>query len=177
MEEEHAEDRVFKHELDQRVLLDLRPQILSALWTLVREWDAFGRPHSSCTHSAFPEWSKIVGGIVEFAGYGCPFANAEIDDAGDTAGANMHELVKLLAQREPVKFDELVELSRKHGLFEWIIGDDGELKRSEKSKLGKLLKRYNQRLFTEGHFVIDGKGHSRVFRVHGQHGQHGPQSI
>jgi len=72
--------------------------------------------------------------------------------------------MKLLAQCEPMKFDELVELSREHGFFSWIIGDSGDLKQSEKSTLGKLLKRYDQRLFDQGHFIIKGKGRHRTFR-------------
>ncbi len=78
-----------------------------------------------------------------------------------------------------MKFDELVDLAREKGLFERIIGSDGdgELKPADKSAFGKLLKRYDRRVFSGGKsFVVDGKGHSRTFRVvstHGRHGQHG----
>jgi hypothetical protein len=168
MPEEHAEERVFKRELDQKVLLDLRPHILAALWAFVREWDKAGRRNPSRTHNAFPEWSRIIGGIVEFAGYRCPFEIAEIDDAADLDGADMHELVKLISECEAglLTFDELVSLSRDHGLLERIIGtDDVALKPAEKSKLGKLLKRYDRRVFVQGRFILDGRGHSRKYRV------------
>jgi hypothetical protein len=166
MEEERAEERVFKRELDQRVLLHWRPQILAALWAIVREWDKARRPGPSRLHNAFPEWSRIIGGIVEVAGYRSPFETAEIDDAADLDGAHMHELMKLLSQYEPLKFDDLVSLSREHGLFERIIGtDDVALKPAEKSKLGKLLKRYDRRLFAQGRFILDGRGHSRKYRL------------
>jgi hypothetical protein len=168
MEEEHAEERVFERELDQKVLLDLRPHILAALWAFVREWDKAGRRNPSRTHNAFPEWSRTIGGIVEFAGYRCPFEIAEIDDAADLDGADMHELVKLISEceAESLTFDELVSLSRDHGLFERIIGnDDVALKPAERSKLGKLLKRYDRRLFAQGRFFIDGKGRHRKYRV------------
>lgn len=45
---------------------------------------------------------------MEFAGYGSPFETPDIEGAADVDGADMHELVKLLAQCEPVKFDEIV---------------------------------------------------------------------
>jgi hypothetical protein len=79
----------------------------------------------------------------------------------------MRELVEVLADREPLKFNELVGLSREYGLFERIIGsDDGELKPSDKSTFGKLLKRYDRRVFRGSRsFVIDGKGRSKTFRV------------
>jgi 5S rRNA maturation endonuclease (ribonuclease M5) len=184
MEAERAEDRKFERVLDDAVLVALRPQILAALWTLVREWDAAGRPKPSRTHTAFPRWADVIGGIVEHAGYGCPLATADIPSAADVDGADMRELAKLLADGEQVKFDELVALSRKHGLFERIIGtsDDVALKPSDKSMLGKLLKRYDGRVFGGGRrFVVDGKGHSRTFRVVSQtadmHGRHGPHGL
>jgi CHC2 zinc finger len=169
MENERAEDRKFKRVLDDAALLALRPRILAALWALVRAWDAAGRPKPSRTHTAFPRWAEIVGGIVEHAGYGCPLAAAEIPSAADVDGADMRELVKVLAHGEPLKFDELVIVARENGLFERIIGsDDGELKPSDKSTFGKLLKRYNRRVFRGGRsFVIDGKGRYKTFRVAG----------
>ena len=165
MEAERAEDRRFQRILDDGVLLDMRPKILAALWTLVREWDQAGRPAPSRTNSAFPQWAEIIGGIVEHAGYGCPLETAEIPSAADVDGSDMRELAKILGT-EQVKFDRLVELSRERGLFERIIASDGELKPSDKSRLGKLLKRYDRRLFAGcRRFVIDGKGHSRTFHV------------
>jgi hypothetical protein len=171
MEEERAEERKFRRILDQGTLLELRPQILAALWAFIREWDKAGRPPSSRLHNAFPRWSQIIGGIVEFAGYGCPFEAAEIESGADLAGADMHQLVKLLAEsreliEEPVTFtfNELVECSQKHGFFEWLVGDGGDLKPSQRTKFSRLLNRYDRRLFTEGHFIIEGKGHARTYR-------------
>ena len=183
MEHERAEDREFRRVLDDAALLAMRPRILGALWALVRDWDAAGRPKPSRTHTAFPRWSEIIGGIVEHAEYGCPLRTAEIPSAADVDGADMRELVQLLGG-EPVKFDELVDTAREHGLFERIIGSksDGDLKPPDKSTFGKLLKRYDRRVFGEGkRFVVDGKGHSRAFcvvnqtddDVHGRHGQQG----
>jgi hypothetical protein len=174
MEDERAEDRSFQRVLDDGVLLAMRPQILAALWTLVWEWDKAGRPKPSRTNSAFPRWAEIIGGIVEHAGYGCPLETAEIPSAADVDGSDMRELVEVLGT-ERVKFDELVALAREKGLFERIIGSDGdgELKPSDKSALSKLLKRYDWRVFSGGRrvfsggrsFVIDGKGRARTFRV------------
>jgi hypothetical protein len=177
MEAERAEDRKFQRVLDDTVLLAMRPRILAALWALVREWDAAGRPKPTRAHTAFPRWAEIIGGIVEFAGYGCPLETAEIPSAADIDGADMRELVKKLDGSEPAKFDQMVDLMRELGLFERIIGsgDDVALKPSDKSMLGKLLKRYDGRVFGGGRrFVVDGKGHSRTFRVtEDMHGRHG----
>jgi len=179
MKEERAEDRKFQRTLDDGILLALRPDILAALWALVREWDAAGRPRPGREHSSFPRWADIVGGIVECAGYGCPLESAEIQTAADTDGADMRELAKLL-DPTPTKFDEIVGIAREHGLFERIIGNEGDLKPSDKSAFGKLLKRYDRRVFCGSkRFVVDGKGHSRRFyavdeaqATHSQHGEH-----
>jgi hypothetical protein len=180
MEQERAEDREFHRILDDAELLVMRSDILAALWAMVREWDIAGRPKPGRTHSGFPRWAENIGGIVEFAGYGCPLESPEIQCAADIDGADMRELVKLLDDGEPKEFGDLLSTARKHGLFERLIGSDGDLKPAEKSSFGKLLKRYDQRVFDGGkRFVVDGKGHSRKFRVigeakdiHGGHGQH-----
>lgn len=166
MENERAEDREFRRELDEAALLTMRADILSALWAFVREWDVAGRPKPSRTHSSFPRWAQIIGGIVEFAGYACPLDTAEIQSASDIDGSEMRELVKQLAGGESVKFEDLTATAREHGLFERFIGTEGDLKPAEKSAFGKLLKRYDRRVFGGcQRFVVDGKGHSRCFRV------------
>ena len=187
-EAERAEDRVFQNILNDAVLLDLRPKILAALWAFVREWDKAGRPHPSRSHSAFPEWADTIGGIVEKVGkYACPLNTPVITAAIDPDGADMRETVYFILKRDAkqIKFDELVSLAREHGLFQRIIptDDDETLTPSQKSALGKLLKRYDRRVFNLGEllkrydrrvfnlgeiayrFVIDGKGRSRSFRV------------
>jgi len=167
MEQERAEDRKFQRTLDDTALLAVRSDILSALWAFVREWDLAGRPKPSRPHSSFPRWAEIIGGIVEFAGYDCPLELAEIENAADTDGADMRILVKLLSVSEKaVKFDDLVCMARDHGLFDRLIDDDPVLKPNVKSALGKLLKQFDRRLFPgRNRFLVEGKGHSRRFRV------------
>jgi hypothetical protein len=180
MENERAEDRKFRRVLDDAALLAMRGDILAALWAFVREWDIAGRPKPSRTHSSFPRWAEIIGGIVEFAGFGCPLVTAEVQNASDVDGADMRELVATLDD-EPVKFEDVVKTARLGGLFDRLIDGDGDLKPTDKSTFGKLLKRYDRRVFGDGkRFIVEGKGHSRCFRAlagdsqtHGQQGQHG----
>ncbi len=180
MEQERAEDRTFKRILDDGSLLSMRSDILAALWAFVREWDAKRSPKPSRAHSSFPRWAEIIGGIVEFAGFGCPLETAEVQSASDVDGADMRELVGELTS-QPLTFDGVVSLSREKGLFERLLAGEEELKPNVKSAFGKLLKRYDQRVFRDGkRFVVEGKGHSRRFlalteaeafaRSQGQHG-------
>jgi hypothetical protein len=168
LEEERAEDRKFERELDLMTLLEMRPTLLSALWALVRHWDTQGRPEPSRSHSAFPSWAKIIGGIVEAAGFSCPFETAHVTATADPDAEDMRTLVSALAaQGTGVQFSEAVELARDHGLFETIIGraEDGELDRHQRTAFSRALTRYDRRLVLDFRFLVEGKGKSRRYRV------------
>lgn len=67
-----------------------RRQLLSALWSIVREWDKAGMPKGPIAeHGSFEDWSRVIPHIVWFAGeatgvgaWDCmmPNANAEVGD-------------------------------------------------------------------------------------------------
>ena len=179
LEDERAEDRIFKRTLDLPTLLAMRPMILAALWSLVKSWDAQGRPAPTRSHSAFPSWAKIVGGIVEAAGFGCPLDTATVQAAADPDADDMRSLVKGMEGKKALSFADLVDLARSLGCFEGIIGtDETELDRKAASTLGRLLSRYDRRLVGSLRFIMDGKGHSRKYHVEAlnstwSHGQHG----
>jgi VirE-like protein len=175
LSEERAEDKVFKRPLDEHLLLELRPKMLAALWSLTKHWDRQGRPGPSRSHSAFPSWANIVSGIVEAAGFGCPLERADVAAAADPDGDDMRSLVSAMERKLPTQghragksnwtFGELLNLAREEGLFETILGtaddgvqiddDDGArfsrsfrdgVGRREKATLSKVLLRYNLRL-------------------------------
>lgn len=167
LEVERAEDRKFKRLLDRPTLLAMRPTILAALWAIVRNWDANGRPGPSRGHSAFPSWANIIGGIVEAGGFDCPLATANVTASADPDSDDMRKLVEAMAGKSmPLTFADLVQLARANGLFENIIGPDNEeLGRREKAALGNLLKRYDRRSVLKYRFSLDGKGHNRRYQV------------
>lgn len=49
-----------------------RGLVLSALYSLVRNWVDTGMKPGSLPFTSFPDWAKICGGIMEAAGYGNP---------------------------------------------------------------------------------------------------------
>lgn len=173
MPAEFPEDRTFEHTLDDHELLKMRPRILGALWAFLREWCEAGRPSPSRAHSSFPRWAEIVGGIVEFAGYGCPLMRAEIEGMVDTDGADMRKLVQAMHDLEAdpqafaeqhelpqalngrgddhgkgYSFEQLVTLCRDLGLFDALMSDVDNLdnlKRAARTTFGYILKRYRGR--------------------------------
>ena len=166
LSEERAEDRVFVRPLSVTRLTEMRPKILAACWSLVRHWDASERPQPSRLHSSFSAWAKVIGGIVESAGFSCPFTTAEIAVVADEDGQGMRLLT---AQMEPGKdytAGEVAGLCRKLGIFEGLVGaSESEIGRSQRSAFGHLLARYGDRQVKDVRFIITGAGHGRRFHV------------
>jgi hypothetical protein len=147
---------------------EVRYAILSALWSLIVAWDKSGRPPCSSRLAGFEDWARIIGGIVEFSGFGDPLVRPNSEEFGDPEAADMRDLVKIMAgelyqdgmllpTREGISFDRLVQLCRAEGLFsEGIAGSvDRETKEfsiwpKSKSRMGKLFGRYTGRVFRFG---------------------------
>jgi hypothetical protein len=119
-----AEDRKIKNWLDEQRLRELRPQILGALWALIKSWsEAAGEPAGNVVHGSFPEWAKRIGGILEHNGFANPCApSAAPIKSGDTFTADMERLVELMTGKGEKHFVEIVQLC---GLFVNMIGDTG----------------------------------------------------
>ena len=170
VQDERPEKRQFRTLLSEASLSGRRGEILSALWAMVRSWDESGRPPASCHNSSFPEWGQIIGGIVEHAGYNCPMEVTTVDSAADIEGADMLKLVLELARTHPnipVDFGDLVTIAIYHGWFETILpADDCDLDKREKARFGKMLKRFDKRVF-QGcfEFQVNGTGHGRHYLV------------
>lgn len=173
MRAERAEDRVFKQHLDDATLTEMRPRVLACLWALVRNWDTVGRPPPSRGHSAFPLWADIVGGIVEAAGFSCPFNTPQLTQPVDRNGDDMRRVVENMLEGQLYEFSALVQIMRELGAFESIVGldesddpslaDGRRLKPAESSKLGRLLAGYDQRQVGDWRFIVEGKGHAKRF--------------
>ena len=166
--EERAEDRVYKRPLNVAALCAMRPQILAACWSLVRHWDDAGRPGPSRSHSAFPEWATVIGGIVQHAGFGCPLDTPASSVVLDEDGEAMRELVDAMSTQPGERFTakRIFAMCRVREVFLQFVGrSDLEMKHVELAKIGKILARYNNRMVGEWRFVIEGKGHAKRFYV------------
>ncbi|XHR27536.1 MAG: hypothetical protein ACFUZC_16520 [Chthoniobacteraceae bacterium] len=151
--------REHRRELDDRWLVDPknRSDILSALWALVRHWDAAGRPGAPTHLAGFKAWCDVVGGIVcsvsELSGgaIGNPLAPVELAAAGDKESKHLRKLVEAMLDgsiEENLEFTpaEVTEIAMTNGLFDWFLPElpegkkvDDVLKQPERVKLGKLL--------------------------------------
>ena len=162
-----SEDRQFSRMLDAYTIADLRPQILSALWTLVREWCAAGQPSGSIINASFPRWCQTIAGIVEFAGYGSPLRTVAIEGMGDVDSADIAALGDVMVPEQPYAFSEVASLCEEHGLFERFTSDkdgDGGMRMKTRASFSKLLVKYRgRRIAPAGVFEVTGKGHARRY--------------
>jgi hypothetical protein len=184
--EADPQSRVVKRVMDDAYLArpDVRQRVLSALWGLVRHWDASGRPQGPSRLAGYEEWSRMVGGIVTAAGYADPLTRPEMDTAGDPDAESMQELARILSDKDQpedgFEFHRIIEVCQDKNLFEGII--EGKWVRPSeeepfydpspkcKSRMGRLLTSYNGRVFrykdgTAIKFGKRGKNRSRRYRV------------
>ena len=166
LSEERAEDRVFMRPLSVPALRSTRSEILAACWSLVTNWDAKGRPQPSRSHTAFPAWGNIIGGIVENAGFACPLDTAAVAVVADEDGDAMRALTGEMKSGQRYTAQEAAALCRTLSIFMDLVGDsDDAMQPSHRSAFGKVLGRYADRLVGNARFVIEGKGHQRRYRI------------
>jgi len=162
--EARSEDRAITNPLDETTILGRRTAILAALYALVRHWNDDGRRAPSRVQPGLPEWSQVIGGIVEHAGYACPIPPPTAPTL-DPVIEGMERLVALLANRvEAATFRDVVRVCRAHGLFEHCLPLERELRDGEKRSFSALLKRYHGMRFRGGiTFQLQGHGHARRY--------------
>jgi hypothetical protein len=175
--EARAEDRHIHTPLSEEDILAGRPEILAALWSLVRAWrDAGCAPGQ--TDASFPEWGKVIGGVAESAGFESPLQPPPM--LLDERLASFTMIIQtacnlMLSGTSSTSFRpaELLELAREAGAFTWFIGpekpEDARDQKSEGIAFGKQCEHYDGRVFTlesgQAKFKAHGKGHSRRYEV------------
>lgn len=141
---------------------DVRGDICSALYALVRYWNEQKRPEGATVKPGFETWCRMFGGIVYAAGFGDPLERRATDETTDADFEDMKALVQAAMDTTKervleIKYDELITLCQSNALFGWIIEgkwtkDDGksvfEPSGRCNSRLGLLWSRkYGGRVF------------------------------
>jgi hypothetical protein len=182
-----SSQRRFKRIITEQLLADVtfRTEICSALCTMVRHWDAQGRPRGKTIMPKCPEWSAVIGGIVDAAGFGDCCAKPEIANSGGDI-LEMQKLVRELApgtaDQSRSTFPEVISKIRELGLFEKlelrnregeiqeVTDSEGNLTPAGRSHFGRLFRKFDQRLFPgeDGErlrWVVHGPKDNRKFLV------------
>jgi len=130
-------------------ILKNRDLILSALYSLVKNWIKDGMPKSSVTLSSFIHWSEICGGIMESAGLGNPSIKDSTNKllCGDNDSDEIKELYNICYAKfanKPIKKSDIIFLIKQHGdLFYYFDFD----KRSDQTRFSIKLRKYIGRIF------------------------------
>ncbi len=133
---------------------EVRSQLLSCLWSIVRSWDAAGRPTPSRIIRGYEPWCALFGGMVQHAGFGDPMEPLPVEESGNSELADMTALVSHLAKgiddSSEFSFQDVVEAAIEVNAFTWMLegkeereGKDGPrrfvLTARANSKFGRLL--------------------------------------
>jgi hypothetical protein len=107
LEQEDANARIFTNPNLHNWVLENRSLILSALYTLVKTWDANGRHLGKVPFTSFPEWATICGGIMETCGYDSPCIpdkeSVFVGVGGDSETSDMKRLFEICFETYPNK--------------------------------------------------------------------------
>ena len=127
-EDANIQSRTVTDEINDRWLAEPAHQhkILSAMWAIVRHWNAAGRPTAAGKlRKGFEDWCRVIGGMVEFAGFGDMLAKAELENSGDHETQDIHQLVATLARGvvSTAAYDTraVVEILYNDGLLNWML--------------------------------------------------------
>src|SRR5439155_22505118 len=114
--EADVQARKVKRVISEASLCDpsVRADLLAAMCALVRAWCKAKRPPGSCVYRGFEAFCGIIGGIVEFAGFGSPMKSnpADVDPDYDDMLAIIQYLVEerlVHMRRGEFDFDELID--------------------------------------------------------------------
>jgi hypothetical protein len=162
-----TQTRTFKKRITPSWLArpEQRANLQAAMWAFVRHWIDQGMPRSERLQGRAPDWSALVGGILEAAGVTeDPFAIPDLPMGGDRETEEWRTLlVKLADEAEEVaefhadddgpaplvEIDtkKIVEVARENHLLMDLVGtaDDKPLKGGELKKLGRRLGKWRGR--------------------------------
>jgi hypothetical protein len=147
--EEDPNGRAFSKPDLHGYVIQHRPVILNAIYSLIKDWIDAGQPPGPSLFTSFPEWARVVGGIMHHHGLGDPCQKVEDDGiGGDRDTQDMKSLFELAHKHKvsPVTPSQLMEVlhtkwQEEEGIFSRI--DLGG--KSGRTIFGLMLQKYTGR--------------------------------
>ncbi len=155
---EDANKRKFKNPNLHGWVLENRNSILSALYSLVKNWFDKKCPDGSVLFTSFPEWARVCGGIMEAAGYDSP-CKKSIQNTGvsiDRDTDEMKELFEICHRDAPdiwLNKNEIKAIICKPG--ESIMSYIDWSSRSSQIKFGIKLNKFVGRLLSDIRLLVE----------------------
>jgi len=155
---EDANSRKFNNANLHKWVLDNRELVLSALYSLIRNWFDNKCPKGSLPFTSYPEWAETCGGIMECAGYDNPCVRDKemLGVAVDSETSDMKSLFELCFEsngEEWMNKKDIVKLisESEDSLFSYY---DFE-KNSDQVKFAKKFDKFIGRIFSDVRLVVD----------------------
>lgn len=159
---ENANLRKFENPNLHLWILENRAKILSAFFSLIRNWFDLGKRKGDIPFASYPEWANIVGGIMESAGYLNPCNPHEqvLAVGGDTETQDMKELFEICFEKCPNKeidksqIKYLIQEAQSEGSS--IFGYLDFNNKSDQTKFGTKLIKFVGRILSDIRLESDG---------------------
>lgn len=122
-----------------------RARMLGVCWALVRNWFEKGMPKGAITLATFENYSWLLGGIVEAAGYVNPFTRPEVELSLNPEQAEFRDLMEGVleemeaATEKDFTLEDLARIARRKQIYEREVGtqDQGRKATIKEEKLDK----------------------------------------
>lgn len=149
---EDANSRKFANPNLHKWVKENRSLILSALYSLVKNWVSLGMPDGTVPFASYPEWSKICGGIMESAGYDSPCSTDKetLAVGGDVETKDMKILFEMCYERWPdqwIKKQEIrnLLLNSEDAIFSYLDFN----KKADQTKFGLKITKFVGRTLSD----------------------------
>jgi DNA polymerase-1 len=168
--EENANGRNFKRPDLHGWLHANRPQVLGAVAALVRHWVKCGCPAGVTPFNSFPEWARVVGGVMTCCGLGDPCLphEADVEIGGDRQERAMRTVYRIGYESHP---DEWIAKARLFELLDAASASDDDsltyfmvkgdmVSRETRTRIGLALRQFKGRHLDGVQLLLDdlGKG-------------------
>ncbi len=165
--EENPNGRNYKKPDLHGWVLENRPRILGAIAALVQHWIAQGCPPGKTPFNSFPEWARVVGGIMTSSGLGDPCLphESESEIGGDRLERAMRAIYRIGHANHPdqwiskaMLFELLDAATDNDDLGFFAIGCDSLSSREARTRMGKALRQYRGRHLNGIQLLVDDHG-------------------
>ena len=133
-----------------------REEFWNTIKIMYTNWIEKGKPKGSINHATFPEWSRIICGIMEANGYINPltYSNAgTITSLIDRDGEEWKRFLPMLAKvNEPLSIKEMIQIAETNEYFEYLDFS----RHGYRTAFGKMVKKFCGRWFNDYRLVREG---------------------
>ena len=146
---EDANKRQFTRPNLHNWILTNRNDILSALYSLVRNWFSNGSPNGTVPFASYPEWARVCGGIMETAGYGTP-CKREDSRSGISIDSDTDEMKELFERcyeehpNTPISKNEIKNIVTANNIMGYMDWNE----QSHVIKFGNKLMKFKGRILS-----------------------------